>query len=161
MGTKIRHGELEIVLPAGWTDQSTLLFQGPIEHPAPPTLSRVVASAPTVSVRFFHRERADPRAVLAEELRLLQELEPNCTLLQQGPFFSGLGDGWHIVHRAGDTGEATQQILACFCLQKTVVLACAQTSSHNFSATEAMLLEILQSLAARASGPESGHVGAA
>lgn len=146
----MRHGELEIQLPDGWTDQSTLLFQGPPESASRPTLSRIADSNPTVSVRFFHREAADPREILAEELRQLQELDPDCTLQTQGPITSALGEGWHIVHRTGEEQGPMQQLLACFCLPKTVILACAQSHAHSFSATEPLLREILSSLAARA-----------
>jgi hypothetical protein len=157
MSTLIRHGELEIQLPEGWTDQSTLLFQGPPETASRPTLSRIADSNPTVSVRFFHRESADPRDVLAEEFRQLQAMDPGCTMQQQGPLSSELGEGWHLVHRSGDAQEPMQQILACFCLPKTVVLACAQSHAHSFPALEPMLRTILRSLAARKTRPSASE----
>ncbi len=150
MSLTLRHGELSISLPNGWTDQSTLLFLGPPTHASLPTLTPTKEPPAVVSVRFLQTHEPDPREVLADECRKMQQLDPTFAVLSQGPFQSGLGEGWHLLQKSALMGSEMRQLVVCFCLERTTILASAAVGASSFDEMETTLRGVLESLDAQA-----------
>ena len=133
---EVRHGGFALDLPEGWSDQSTLLFIGPTGDGFPDA----------VSVKFSLDAPATPRAILDAQAAQLGMVDPDFTVLDDGPFHCGLGDGWRFVQRLTLDGVVMQQITAAVIVGGVTVIATASAGEARFAEQEAKLVEVLESM---------------
>lgn len=148
MPSTLRHGGFAITVPSGWTDQSTLVLVGPPASSMLPTAMAVQEAAPSVSVRFMASAEPDPRVVLHHEFEQLQMVAPDAEVKAQGALSAALGEGWTLELETSVSGHPMRQLLACFVLADTTVLAAAQAPASSMQAHRSQLLATLTSMTA-------------
>lgn len=146
---EVRHGGFSIDVPAGWADQSTLLFVAPREAPVEArALNAQVRPTETIAVRFVFGSDLDAQALLREHVDDLKVTDPAFALLGEGAFTSGLGAGRQQRQRITVGGVALVQIATCTVLGPVAVLATATAAEARLPHVEQALLAALSSMKA-------------
>jgi hypothetical protein len=146
--TDVRHGGFSIDVPAGWADQSTLLFVAPREAGDARVLQPQLRPTETVSVRFVLGPEGDAAALLAAQIDAMKVTDPEFAVLSSGPFASGLGAGWQQQQRVTVGGVALVQIATATVLGPVAVLATATAAEARLPHVQAALLGVLSSMKA-------------
>ncbi|MCP4498807.1 MAG: DUF1795 domain-containing protein [Deltaproteobacteria bacterium] len=81
------HGPLRFAIPPSWSDQSTLMFAGP--------LSEGEQQAPVVTVTFS-LAKADARKTAVAEVERMAEAVADLKLMEEGPIETAFGEGWSV-----------------------------------------------------------------
>lgn len=141
----IRHGGFVLEIPADWSDQSTLVFVGPL----PAKLSTTTQMAPVseaVAISFVRAARGEPQEILRTQAQQLAHSDPTFELLSSGPFSCGLGEGWRYTQKVTVDGQAVVQLAVACRAGDVMVLATGAVDANSFSRREAQLAEILRSM---------------
>jgi hypothetical protein len=143
----VQHASLALDVPAGWTDQSTLLFVAPAAE-----LNGVVpgraAPGEAIAVRFAAATGRSAGECLQEQLRAVQLSDPKARLASESDFQCGLGAGRLAELELELAGERLSQLVACVVVGPVAVVASASCGSAAFPQQRAQLLSVLSSLRA-------------
>ena len=142
---KLQHGRLTVDVPPGWADQSTLLFVGPAPDVAR-TTTRVTQPSEAVAITFAGAGDDDARAMLGQESARLKKVDPELTVVEEGAFACGLGNGWSTVQRYRLGSTMLRQISVCVVHGPVAVLASASAADAAFDKKADTLWGVLRSL---------------
>ncbi len=145
---KLQHGGFSIELPDDWSDMSTLMFVGPPEAPALPTVSPVQGPAESVTVSFVVVDDEDARTVLRQQAKALETTDPSFRVLDEGPFTCGLGEGHRFRQTIEADGVEVHQLCVACVLGPVAVVATASATAERFDRCAPKLEGILESMRA-------------
>lgn len=147
MMTALRHGGLVVDVPAGWTDQSTLLLVAP-PAPALPTVRAVSEPVESVTIRFIAAAGRSAADVLRDEVAGLARTQAAATVVEEGAFACGLGPGARLEATVDLDGLVLRQLLAAVVAGDLVVLAVATAAEARLPRVRQQLESVLASLRA-------------
>jgi hypothetical protein len=146
---RIRHGGLSIDVPDDWSDQSTLLFvSAPRSTSTAGSAPGREASRESVAIRFLLGEGKDPRAILSRQLEELSTTYPGVTVVNEGRFVCGLGEGWSKTLSVPMGAIVIRQIVVCCVMGRVAIVASASMGDESRHDAEPRLRRLLESMAA-------------
>lgn len=145
---EVRHGGFAIDVPDGWSDQSTLLFVGPLEPTSATSLESTRALPETIAIRFSMVGADDPRQLLIAQADQLADIDPDFEVTDEGSFDCPLGDGFQYTHRLSLDGVTMRQITVACAVGAVVIVATASAADERFDKKKAELIAILSSMRA-------------
>lgn len=134
-------------------DQSTLLFVAPPTRETLPTAAKVREQAEAVSINFVTDPSGDPRKILAEQARELEQLDAGLRVLDEGPFTCGLGEGWSYVQRLTLQSVPVRQLVVACSVGPLTVVATAAAPDSRFEGARERLAAVLASLGPAGEAP--------
>jgi hypothetical protein len=144
----VRHGGFAIDVPAGWADQSALLFVAPRIDGEARTLAPQTRPTETIAIRFAIGAEGDARTILEAQLPDLRVTDPDLQVTASGPFTSSLGAGWQQTQTIHVGGIALVQIATCTVIGPIAVLATATAAEARFPHVQTALQAALTSMRA-------------
>jgi hypothetical protein len=143
---RLVHGGLALDLPAGWSDQSTLLFTAPVDDVALPTTRKTQRTTESVAVTFALADDKDADAIVRDEVEQLKAADPGLVLVEVAPFSCALGDGRLATVKLTLGETPLRQLTLAVLVGPIVVRATASCLEAAFAKREAGLRSILQSI---------------
>jgi hypothetical protein len=143
----IQHAGLALDVPAGWTDQSTLLFVAPVPAPVDVAQPRA-APVEAIAVRFAAAGGRTAEDCLDEQLGSARLTDPKARVLGVSDFHCGLGAGRLGEQTLEIAGERLCQLIACVVVGPVAIVASASCGEANFPRQREHLLQALASLRA-------------
>jgi hypothetical protein len=140
----LKHGKLSVAVPSSWTDQSTLLFTGPVA--ALPTTRSTKRAQPSLAITFG-RATGDARSLLQAELDGLKNAQLGYAPIATTPFSCAFGDGVMSEHRLELDGVKLRQLHTVVVRGDVVVRAVASAGELDYDAVAAELTAALSSIA--------------
>ena len=141
-----RHANIAVDIPAGWRDESTILFVAPPAASTLPTTASVTAPGEAVALRFALARGRTADALLSEQVDLARAADAELVTGESAAFNCQLGHGRLVELQMKIANQTIIQLLACVVTGPLAVMATASTGSIGFSAARPRLLAILESL---------------
>jgi hypothetical protein len=141
---RFRHGPLELELPEGWADQSTLAFVAPAEAPRVLTTAAVTPPTEAVQINFV---AGAPDSILEAQAAELGE-EHRVEVLERRDFSCALGAGRLFHQRMTLAEQSLDQLVFAVAVGDATVLASAACATERFAAKRATLEGVLASIGA-------------